>query len=58
MGWEGKLRNKRDEAEGDVKEYVGMATPDAEMEQESRTEPGVRDLKQTDEKVRDAFGKE
>ena len=58
MGWEGKLRNKRDEAEGDVKDYVGMATPDAEMEQEGWAEQGVSGLKQTDEKVRDAFGKE
>ena len=58
MGWEGKLRSKKDEAEGDAKDHVGMAAPDAEMEQEGRADDGVSNLRQADQKDKEPFGKE
>ena len=55
MGWDDKLRNKKDEAMGSAKEQVGKATGDEELEREGQTDQGVSNLKQAGEKVKDAF---
>jgi uncharacterized protein YjbJ (UPF0337 family) len=55
MGWDDKLKNKKDEAEGAVKEQFGKATDDEEMEREGRTDQTKSNLKQAGEKVKDAF---
>jgi len=58
MGWDDKLENKKDEAKGEVKEQVGKATNDEQMEREGKTDQGVSNLKQAGEKVKDAFKKD
>jgi len=58
MGWDDKLENKKDEAKGEVKEQVGKATDDGQMEREGKTDQGVSNLKQAGEKVKDAFKKD
>ena len=58
MGWEDKLKNKKDEATGAAKEKVGKATGDEELEREGQTDQGVSNLKQAGEKVKDAFKKD
>jgi uncharacterized protein YjbJ (UPF0337 family) len=58
MGWDDKLRNKKDEAAGAAKEHIGKATHDEQMEDEGKTEQGVSNLKQAGEKVKDAFKKD
>jgi uncharacterized protein YjbJ (UPF0337 family) len=58
MGWEDKLKNKKDEATGAAKEHVGKATDNDEMEREGKTDQSVSNLKQAGEKVKDAFKKD
>ncbi len=58
MGWDDKLKNKKDEAEGAAKERLGKATDDEEMEREGRTDQTRSNLKQAGEKVKDAFKKD
>ena len=58
MGWDDKLKNKKDEVKGAAKENVGKATGDEEMEREGKTDQGVSNLKQAGEKVKDAFKKD
>lgn len=58
MGWDDKLRNKKDEAEGAAKEHIGRATDDEQMEDAGKTEQGVSSLKQAGEKFKDAFKKD
>jgi uncharacterized protein YjbJ (UPF0337 family) len=57
MGWKDKMRNKADEAKGAAKEHIGKATDNERMENEGKTEKGVSNLKQTGEKIKDAFKK-
>ena len=58
MGWDDKLKNKKDEAEGSAKEHLGQATDDEQMEREGKTDQAVSNLKQAGEKVKDAFRKD
>jgi uncharacterized protein YjbJ (UPF0337 family) len=55
MGWDDKLKNKKDEAKGAVKENLGKATDDEQMEREGRSDQTVSNPKQAGEKVKDAF---
>lgn len=57
MGWKDKMKNKADEAKGAAKEHIGKATDNEQMENEGKTEKGVSNLKQTGEKIKDAFKK-
>lgn len=58
MGWDDKLKNKKDEAKGTAKENLGKATGDEQMEQEGKSDKAVSNLKQAGEKVKDAFKKD
>jgi uncharacterized protein YjbJ (UPF0337 family) len=58
MGWDDKLKNKKDEAKGAAKENLGKATDDEQMEREGRSDQTVSNLKQAGEKVKDAFKKD
>ena len=58
MGWDDKLKNKKDEAKGAAKEKVGKATDDEQMEREGRSDQTVSNLKQAGEKIKDAFKKD
>ncbi|MGI8775023.1 MAG: CsbD family protein [Actinomycetota bacterium] len=61
MGDMDKARNKGEELKGKVKEGVGSATDDEQMEGEGRVEQGKSNVKQAGEKIKDAakgvFGK-
>jgi len=58
MGWDDKLKNKKDEAKGQAREQLGKATDDEEMEREGRTDQTKSNLKQAGEKVKDPFKKD
>ena len=58
MGWDDKLKNKKDEAKGAAKENLGKSTGDEQMEREGKSDQSVRNLKQAGEKVKDAFKKD
>jgi uncharacterized protein YjbJ (UPF0337 family) len=58
MGWNDKLKNKKDEAKGAAKEKLGKATDDEQMEREGQSDQSVSNLKQAGEKVKDAFNKD
>ena len=58
MGWDDKLKNKKDEAKGAAKEKLGKATDDEQMEREGHSDQTVSNLKQAGEKVKDAFKKD
>ena len=58
MGWDDKLKNKKDEGKGAAKENLGKATGDEQMEREGKSDKGVSNLKQAGEKVKDAFKKD
>jgi len=58
MGWDDKLKNKKDEVQGAAKEHLGKATGDEQMESEGQVDQSVSDLKQAGEKVKDAFNKD
>jgi uncharacterized protein YjbJ (UPF0337 family) len=57
MGWDDKLKNKKDEAKGAAKEHAGKATGNKKMEREGKTDQTKSNLKQAGEKVKDAFDK-
>ena len=57
MGWDDKLKNKKDEAKGAAKENLGKATGDEKKEREGQSEQAVSHLKQAGEKVKDTFKK-
>jgi uncharacterized protein YjbJ (UPF0337 family) len=58
MGWEDKLKNKKDEVKGAAKENLGKATDDEQMEREGQSDQTKGNLKQAGEKVKDAFNKD
>jgi uncharacterized protein YjbJ (UPF0337 family) len=58
MGWEDKLKNKKDEVKGAAKENLGKATDDEQMEREGQSDQTNSNLKQAGEKVKDAFNKD
>jgi uncharacterized protein YjbJ (UPF0337 family) len=57
MAAKDKAANKVTEIKGKVKEGVGKATGDEEMEAEGKTDKAKGNLKQAGEKVKDAFKK-
>jgi uncharacterized protein YjbJ (UPF0337 family) len=57
MATEDKAANKATEVKGDIKEGLGKATGDREMEAEGRGDQAKGNLKQAGEKVKDAFKK-
>ena len=50
-----KARNKLEQVRGKVKETLGRATNDPELEAQGRAEQRVSHLKDAGEKVKDAF---
>ena len=58
MGFEDKMKNKKDEATGAAKEHVGDATGNEQMEREGKADQSKSNLKQAGEKVKDAFRKD
>lgn len=50
-----KIDNKAEELEGKVKEKVGQASDDPELEAEGQADQTKSNLKQAGEKVKDAF---
>lgn len=57
MGWDEKMKNKKDEVEGAAKEQVGKTAGDEELEREGKTDQTKSNLRQVGEKVKDAFKK-
>jgi uncharacterized protein YjbJ (UPF0337 family) len=55
MGADDKIENKAEELRGKVKEGVGEATDDEELEAQGRADQAKADIKQAGEKVKDAF---
>ena len=55
MGLDDKLKNTAQDVKGEVKEHVGGATGDEEMQAEGKGDQAGADLKQAGEKVKDAF---
>ncbi len=55
MGLDDKMRNQAEDVGGQVKEGVGRATDDEQLEAEGRTDQTKSNLKQAGEKVKDAF---
>jgi uncharacterized protein YjbJ (UPF0337 family) len=55
MGLDDKASNKAEEVGGEVKERVGRATDDEQLEAEGRTDQSKANLKQAGEKIKDAF---
>ncbi len=55
MGLDDKVSNKAEEAEGKVKEGVGDATDDKDLQAEGKGDQAKADIKQAGEKVKDAF---
>jgi len=55
MGTNDKIDNKTDELKGKVKEAVGDATDDRDLEAEGQADQTRGNLKQAGEKVKDAF---
>ena len=51
-----KIRNKVDEVSGRVKQEVGRATGDRNLEARGRAKKTGANLKQAGEKITDAFG--
>ncbi|MDQ6649201.1 MAG: CsbD family protein [Actinomycetota bacterium] len=52
-----KIKNKVQEAKGEVKEHVGGATGDDSMRTEGKADQTKGSLKQAGENVKDAFKK-
>ena len=50
-----KIKNKVQEVTGDVKEKVGAATGNEQLQAEGEKDQSKGDLKQAGEKVKDAF---
>ena len=57
MATEDKAANKVTESKGKIKETVGKATNDQELEAEGKGDQAKGNLKQAGEKVKDAFKK-
>jgi uncharacterized protein YjbJ (UPF0337 family) len=55
LGLDDKLKNKAEDLQGQGKETVGKATDDEELEAEGKVDQSKADLKDADEKVKDAF---
>ncbi len=55
MGLDDKIQNAAENAKGEVKEHVGGATGDRDMQAEGLADQDKADLKQAGEKVKDAF---
>ena len=55
MGTDDKIDNAAEKAAGKVKEGVGKATDDEELEGQGKSDQAVADVKQAGEKVKDAF---
>jgi uncharacterized protein YjbJ (UPF0337 family) len=55
MGADDKLGNKAEELKGEVKEGVGRATDDRDLEAEGHRDQAKGNLKQAAEKVKDVF---
>jgi uncharacterized protein YjbJ (UPF0337 family) len=55
MGADEKFDNKAQELRGKVKEGVGRATDDEDLEAQGRADQMKADVKQAAEKVKDAF---
>lgn len=55
MGADDKIENKADEVKGKVKEAVGDATDDRELQTEGQADQAKGNLKQAGEKIKDAF---
>ena len=55
MGTDDKMDNKAQELTGKVKEGVGRATDDENLEAQGRNDQTKSHLKQAGEKVKDAF---
>lgn len=57
MGADDKADHKKEELGGKVKEGVGKATGDEELEAQGRNDQAKSDVKQAGEKIKDAFKK-
>ena len=55
MGTDDKINNKADEVVGKVKDRVGGATGDRDMQAEGQAQKSKGNLKQAGEKIKDAF---
>jgi uncharacterized protein YjbJ (UPF0337 family) len=55
MGMDDKLKNTTQNLKGEVKEHVGGATGDEDLQAEGKVDQAGADLKQAGEKVKDAF---
>lgn len=55
MGTADKINNKAEELKGKVKEFVGEATDDPELEAEGHVDQAKGNLKQAGEKIKDVF---
>jgi uncharacterized protein YjbJ (UPF0337 family) len=55
MGLDDKVDNKAEEMGGKVKERVGEATNDEDLQAEGKGDQAGANLKQAGEKVKDAF---
>ena len=55
MGVDDKIKNAAQDATGKVKEGVGRATDDEDLQAEGKTDQASSDLKNAGEKVKDAF---
>lgn len=55
MGLDDKIQNAAENAKGEVKEHVGGATGDRDMQAEGLADQDKSDLKQAGEKVKDVF---
>ncbi len=56
MGAMDKINNAVEDVKGKVKEAVGDATDDHDMEREGKTDQAKSDMKDAGENVKDAFG--
>ena len=55
MGTDDKIEAKAEELQGKVKEGVGDATDDRDLEAEGKADQTKGNLKQAGEKIKDAF---
>ena len=55
MGLDDKIKNTAQDVKGEVKEHVGKATDNEQMEAEGHADQTKADLKDAGEKVKDAF---
>lgn len=54
MSNEDKIRNKKDEVVGKIKETVGRVVGNEELEEKGKAEQAEAHLKQTGERIKDA----